>query len=254
MAIDGPKGVGKTETARRRADHAWHLDDEAQRAVVQADPTFESAPDGTLLLDEWQHYSPIWDSVRRRVDEGALTGRFLLTGSASPAPGSGTHSGAGRITSVRMRPMALHERGVETPTVSLSEMLRGEAEKVTGESVLGASDYYTAITQSGFPGIYALPPRGARRRLETYLRRIVDREMPDQGYAVRRPETLRRWLTAYAAASSQTTSYSNILDSTTSGDGHQPAKAPPSPIAISSRSCGSWILCLSLEPGSEQPL
>ncbi len=120
--------------------------------------------------------------------------------------------------------MALHERGAEDPAVSLSEMLRGKADRLSGESVLSASDYYTAITQSGFPGICTLPPQGAQRRLEAYLRRIVDKEMPDQGYAVRRPETLRRWLTAYAAASSQTASYSSILDSTTSGDGYQPAK------------------------------
>lgn len=41
---------------------------------------------------------------------------------------------------------------------------------------------------------------------------------------MRRPETLRRWLAAYAAASSTTTAYSRLLDATTGGDGTQPAK------------------------------
>lgn len=60
--------------------------------------------------------------------------------------------------------------------------------------------------------------------LDAYLQRIIDRDLPEQGYRVRRPETLRRWLSAYAAASSRTTSYSRLLAATTGGDGGQPAK------------------------------
>ncbi|WP_280953294.1 DUF4143 domain-containing protein [Acidipropionibacterium timonense] len=60
--------------------------------------------------------------------------------------------------------------------------------------------------------------------LDLYLQRVIDRDLPDQGFEVRRPEVLRRWLAAYAAASSTTTSYSKLLDATTGGDGSQPAK------------------------------
>ena len=52
----------------------------------------------------------------------------------------------------------------------------------------------------------------------------MDRDLAEQGLAVRRPETLRRWLAAYAAATSTPASYSRILDATTSGDGSQPSK------------------------------
>lgn len=41
---------------------------------------------------------------------------------------------------------------------------------------------------------------------------------------MRRPEVLRRWLAAYAAATSTTTAYSRLLDATRGGDGTQPAK------------------------------
>ena len=57
-----------------------------------------------------------------------------------------------------------------------------------------------------------------------FLQRIIDRDIPELGHSVRYPETLKRWMQAYAAASSSTASYSRILDATTAGDGVQPAK------------------------------
>ena len=224
VALDGPKGVGKTDTARRRSDVAWYLDDPAQREVARADFDLSAVDAGTLLIDEWQRLPQVWDAVRRRVDAGAPPGRFLLTGSATPAGPAGTHSGAGRILSVRMRPMGLHERGVLTPTVSFAGLLSGDAPEVEGNTSFSLRDYAEVIVGSGFPGIMVTPPRLQRGLLDAYTRRIVDRDLPEQGLQVRRPETLRRWLAAYAAASSTTTAYSRLLDATTGGDGTQPAK------------------------------
>lgn len=224
IALDGPKGVGKTATALRRASASWLLDDPSQRAVIEADPSLAGAPRGTLLIDEWQRFPQVWDSVRRQVDDGAPTGRFLLTGSATPAPEADTHTGAGRILSLRMRPMALHERGTIRPSVSLGDLIRGDKTAVAGRTPWTATDYFTAIETSGLPGIHRQPPRLIRRLLDAYLQRVIDRDLPENGFSVRRPETLRRWLTAYAAATSTSTSYSRILDATTAGDGSQPAK------------------------------
>lgn len=224
IALDGPKGVGKTGTALRRASQAWYLDDRDQRALVEADPYLTSAPDGTLLLDEWQHLPQVWDMVRRSVDAGAPPGRFLLTGSATPKPGSTTHTGAGRILSLRMRPMALFERGILEPTVSMRQLLADTQGTIVGNSHLTLSDYTREITRSGLPGFMDQAGRLRDAQLDAYLKRIIDRELSDQGFTVRRSETLRRWLTAYAAASSTTASYSRILDMTTAGDGTQPAK------------------------------
>lgn len=228
IAIDGPKGVGKTATAAERADRVWRLDNDAERAALAADPEFESAPPGTLLLDEWQRYPAIWDSVRRQVDAGAPPGRFLLTGSATPQAGLGTHSGAGRIASVRMRPMALYERGGEEPTVSLRDLLSSSQTQVSGTSTRNAQGYFEAIVSSGFPEIFPLPERRVVRRLEDYLQRVIDRDMAEQGYPVRKPETLRRWMAAYAAATSTTTAYSTMLTTATGGEGVQPARSTTS--------------------------
>ncbi len=224
VALEGPKGVGKTDTARRRCTAEWRLDDPAQREIARADFALSTAPPGPLLIDEWQQLPQVWDSVRRQVDAGAPSGRFLLTGSATPVDAAGTHSGAGRIISLRMRPMALHERGEITPTVSLADLLAGSAGRIAGASPFSVADYVRAIVQSGFPAMLATSPRTRRVMLDSYLARVVDRELPDHGFEVRRPETLRRWLAAYAAASSTTAAYSTLLDATTGGDGSQPAK------------------------------
>ncbi|MDO5677323.1 MAG: DUF4143 domain-containing protein [Propionibacteriaceae bacterium] len=227
IALDGAKGVGKTDTAIRRATATWLLDDPAQRAIAEADFRLESVPPGTLLLDEWQQVPQVWNSVRRQVDAGAPPGRFILTGSATPVDAAGTHSGAGRILSLRMRPMALHERGraEPAPAVSIGSLLEGTQGPLMGSTTFTLMDYMDAIVSSGLPGIMPVDNRRARGALlDAYLARVVDRDLPDLGFEVRRPETLRRWLGAYAAASSSTTSYSRILDATTGGDGAQPAK------------------------------
>ncbi|MGO1183590.1 MAG: ATP-binding protein [Micrococcaceae bacterium] len=225
IAIEGPKGVGKTATARRRAASVWMLDDEDQRSLLSADLSFSSHADGTTLIDEWQKLPPVWDAVRRQVDDQAPPGSFLLTGSATPASSQGTHSGAGRILSLRMRPMALYERGDVSPTVSLKALLQGEGSDVGGATEFGLADYMEAIEASGFPGITSRPEVFREDLLEAYVQRVIDRDLPDLGFTSRRPEVLRRWLAAYAAASSSTTKYSEILDATTAGDGYQPAKA-----------------------------
>lgn len=240
IALDGPKGVGKTATGQQRAQASWMLDDPTQRALLEADPSFAAAPDGTLLIDEWQRFPQIWDSVRRRVDEGTTPGRFLLTGSATPVAGVETHTGAGRILSLRMRPMALHERSIVEPTVSLGSLLGGSEPAVTGSTTATTAHYFAAIEDSGLPGIHREAPRLRRGLLDAYLRRVIDRDLPDHGVSVRRPEALRRWLAAYAAASSTTTSYSRILDATTKGDGSQPAKTTT--IAYRDHLAQLWLL------------
>ena len=69
IALDGPKGVGKTSTAEQRCATVRRLDVEAERQVVAADPSVISSDDRPLLLDEWQRVHPTWDAVRRLVDQ-----------------------------------------------------------------------------------------------------------------------------------------------------------------------------------------
>ncbi|MEZ5079228.1 MAG: DUF4143 domain-containing protein [Thermoleophilia bacterium] len=240
IALDGPKGVGKTETAERRADRSWFLDDPDHHALLAANPDFADIPAGTLLVDEWQRFPRIWDVVRRQVDRGAPPGRFLLTGSATPARDNPTHSGAGRILSMRMRPMGIHERLLQPPTVSLGALLSGTAATISGTTGVTLGGYLEAIESSGFPGIMGLPPDVRREQLDAYLLRVIDRDLPDLGFSVRRPDVLRRWLAAYAAASSTTTAYARLLAAATSGEGDRPAKTTT--IAYRDHLSALWLL------------
>jgi predicted AAA+ superfamily ATPase len=224
IAIDGLKAVGKTTTAAQRVRSALLLDDPAVRASVAADPNSILLRERPLLVDEWQQVPEVWDVVRRSVDADRAGGQFLLTGSASPRPGATAHTGAGRIGRLRMRPQTLEERGVTATTVSLADLLVGSKPPLTGESPLALADYLAHIVQSGLPGYRDLGGRALRFALDSYLRTVVDRDVPEAGLAVRRPEVMLRWLRAYAAATSTTTSYNDILNAATPGESDKPAK------------------------------
>jgi uncharacterized protein len=209
IAIDGAKAVGKTATAAQRAHTVYPLDDPGQRAIAGADLDRLLTAPVPILLDEWQNVPPVWDRVRRAVDAGAPPGSFLLTGSASPKE-MGTHSGGGRIVSLRMRPLSLAERWPDEGTVSLSALLEGDRRPVVGDTARRLSDYTEEILRSGFPGLAELTGRPLRAQLDSYLQRVVDRDFAELGYTLRNPEGLLRWMRAYAAATSGTASYEKI--------------------------------------------
>lgn len=223
ISLEGPKGAGKTATAQRRARTTFALDELAARELLAADPGRLDRSPRPVLVDEWQRHPAVWDWVRRSVDRDPGAGRFLLTGSATPVSAP-THSGAGRIVRIRMRPMTLTERGLQTPTVSLRALLSGERPPIDGDTTIDLPAYTEEILRSGFPAIRVLPPRPRRAQLDGYLARIVEHDFPGQGHLIRRPATLRAWLTAYAAATATTASYNAILDAASPSDRDKPAK------------------------------
>ena len=227
VSIEGPRAVGKTVTALRRAGTAHRLDDPVQLELVEAEPGRLISGEPPILIDEWQRAPYSWDLVRRAVDEGAEAGRFLLTGSAAPAATARapTHSGAGRIVSVRMRPLSLSERGLGEPAVSLAGLLSGTRPNLSGGTDVGLDGYTDEITRSGFPAIRTLPPRTRRAQLDGYINRIIEHDFTEQGRRVRDRRSLRAWLTAYAAATSTTASFDTIRDAATPGEPGKPAKS-----------------------------
>ncbi len=224
ISLEGAKGVGKTATATGRVRTVLALNDPRQRQVVAADPGLIGRVEPPVLLDEWQLEPTVWDQVRTLVDADPSGGRFLLTGSAGPTREARIHSGAGRIVRLVMRPLALSERGLIPPTVSLAGLLTGARPPVTGDSPIDLATYTDEILRSGFPGIRPLPPRPRRIQLDSYLARALDHDLEENGIRVRKPAALRAWLTAYAAATATTAAYNVILDAATPGDGDKPTR------------------------------
>jgi uncharacterized protein len=228
VAIEGPKAVGKTVSAMQRAVTVHRLDDEGERSIAGADPSRLLLGEKPVLIDEWQRFPESFDRVRRAVDDGAVAGSFILTGSASPTDPP-SHSGAGRIVRLRLRPMTLAERGVGSPAVSLARLLEGGRPPLNAQTSVDLEGYVDEVLASGFPGIRGLSPRLLHAQLDGYLERIVDRDFEDLGRRVRRPAALRRWMTAYAAATATTTSFEKIRDAAASARGERPSRASTQP-------------------------
>lgn len=225
VQLDGPKAVGKTETALQRVALIRRLDRSPVAAVAAADPdAFVSARD-PMLIDEFHRVPEIWDAVKRQVDAGAAPGSYVLTGSAQQGP---SHSGAGRILPIRMRPLTLPERGICKPTVSLGDLFAGHA-AIGGRCDLQLADYAAEIARSGFPALQGLSDRATQAQLDGYLSRIVDHDVEDAGLRVRRPASLMAWMRAYAAATATTTSWEKIRDAATPGSVQKPAKTTTLP-------------------------
>ena len=164
ISIEGPKAVGKTATAIRRAATVYRLDDDREHPILAADTSRLVEGERPVLIDEWQRLPASFDRVRRAVDDGAGPASFLLTGSATPT--TPTHSGAGRIVRVRLRPMTLAERSVGPPTVSLADLLGGERPPIAGRTKVGLEGYVDEILKSGFPGARDLSGRLGRAQLD----------------------------------------------------------------------------------------
>lgn len=209
VSIEGPRAVGKTATASRRARTVIRLDDPATREIMTADRAgYLRSLAPTVLVDEWQLDPPTWDVVRRLVDDDPVPGRFVLTGSANPGDAR-LHPGAARFLRLRMRPLSFAERALHPTTVSLAALWGGNHE-VGGSSDIALRRYAEEVVDSGFP---AVRPEPASVRLEViadYLERVIEHDVPELGGTHRRPEALRAWLRPYAAATSSTASLNSI--------------------------------------------
>jgi predicted AAA+ superfamily ATPase len=223
ISIEGPRAVGKTLTAERRAATVHRLDDNDELSVARADSSRLVAGERPILIDEWQRLPASFDRVRRAVDDGAEPGDFLLTGSATPTE-LPVHSGAGRIVRVRLRPMTLVERGGASATVSLAHLFDGDRPQVGGRSDIDLEGYVDEILSSGLPGIRRLPSHLREAQLDSYIDYIVERDFEELDHQVRRPATLRRWMAAYAAATATTASFEKIRDAATSDLEQTPAR------------------------------
>ncbi|MDE2662597.1 MAG: DUF4143 domain-containing protein [Gemmatimonadota bacterium] len=151
VVIEGPRACGKTTTARQIAASEARLDvEDVTRRLARLEPARVLIGDVPRLIDEWQLEPAIWNHVRRAVDDRGLPGQFILTGSAIPADDATRHTGAGRLTRLRMRPFSLFELGRSSGEVSLTSLLEG-ARAGADRSVIPLEDLAELICIGGWP-------------------------------------------------------------------------------------------------------
>lgn len=123
--IVGPKGCGKTTTAKHKAKSFIELQDEDRRdeylLVANTTPSKLLVGDKPRLIDEWQDAPKIWGAVRKSVDDEQKTGLYILTGSTSQTVHT-PHTGTLRISELVMYPMSLFESGESNGEVSLIDL------------------------------------------------------------------------------------------------------------------------------------
>lgn len=219
VLIEGVKACGKTETARQKAASEVLLDRDPEaeyRALF--DPSLILPGDTPRLLDEWQRVEPLWDAVRREVDDRPKRGQFILAGSSTPADDIKRHSGAGRIGRIRMRTMTLTEKQATTPSISMADLFEGATTEPTN-SPLTVQDYLHHIAVGGWPALIGGDTETAQDFLDSYLDNIAETDIKEVSGGTRNPRLVRRFLHAYAQMTSQTANFATIMKRAKDEDG-----------------------------------
>ena len=178
--IEGAKYIGKTWTAENQSASGFYLADPAgnyrNRQYAEMDPSLVLPGEKPRLFDEWQDVPSIWDAVRFEVDRTSLCGQYILTGSATPNWKKISHSGAGRIATLRMRPMSLYEAGLSSGEVSLEKLCRGDIPNklLDGVSLENIIDY---ILRGGWPGNMGKSLEEAVLLPQDYIKTVLNKDM-----------------------------------------------------------------------------
>ena len=155
VEIAGTMWSGKTRTSLEHGKSECNLDDSETRMLAELSPEAVLQGDNPRVVDEWQLVPALWDSVRRQIDAaGTERGLYILTGSSRPSKGETAHSGAGRISRLRMWPMTLQESGDSTGEISLSDLFDGKFK--TAQSSTSPADIARLVCRGGWPGALCL--------------------------------------------------------------------------------------------------
>lgn len=182
VLVVGPKWCGKTTTSEQHSCSVNYISDpmNLNKNMILAEININSLLEGDKpkLLDEWQIIPQLWDAVRFAVDHSKGVGQFILTGSAVPMDDEEQkkihHTGTGRITTLRMRPMSLWESGDSNGAVSLQYLFDNPGSMILGESTSSIEDVAFLICRGGWPIATTLGKEYALETAFSYYKAVAD--------------------------------------------------------------------------------
>ena len=214
VLVAGPKFCGKTTTCMKYQKSFVKLNTKQAIAMARMNPGGVLDGETPRLIDEWQKAPDIWNQVKDDLDFHYEFGKYILTGSSTPADKTEVHhSGAGRITPVRMRPMSLWESKESKGTVSLSELFKG------GKPIpwdlnpdFSLSDVAHLICRGGWPISVLAPKEIAIEITKNYYNGLfVFEDCENERFRNKNPEIMKMIVRSYARHISTEAAVSTII-------------------------------------------
>ena len=203
VVIEGAKWCGKTTTAEQAAASVMYMDEEGKTDanILLARTAPERILSGEMprLIDEWQLAPSLWDSIRFRADRLPQPGGYILTGSSVPPKSDEIrHSGAGRFSWIRMRPMSLWESGDSSGEVSLAGLFAGNFPNGAPSAAQRLDEMAFLACRGGWPYVSELKTGVALNVAFSYINAIVKSDISRVDGVSRDEARARRLMRSYA--------------------------------------------------------
>jgi hypothetical protein len=214
IVVAGPKFCGKTTTCMLYQKSFVKLNTKQAIAMARMNPKAMLDGDTPRLIDEWQKAPDIWNQVKDDLDFNYEFGKYILTGSSTPADKTEVHhSGAGRITPVRMRPMSLWESKESSGEVSLQTLFDGGKDfpwNLNQDFTLKKVAHL--ICRGGWPVSVSAPEDIAIEITKNYWNSLfVFEDCENERFRNKKPEVLKMIVRSYARHISTEAAVSTIM-------------------------------------------
>lgn len=214
VVVAGPKFCGKTTTCMLYQKSFVKLNTKQTITMARMNPKWALEGEKPRLIDEWQKAPDLWNQIKDDLDFDYQFGKFILTGSSTPADKTEVHhSGAGRIAPVKMRPMSLWESQESKGTVSLIELFDEKRDYPWDlNSEISLEDIAFLICRGGWPISVRAPKDIAVEITKNYYNGLfVFEDCENERFRNKKPEVLKMILKSYARHISTEAAISTII-------------------------------------------
>ena len=214
VVVAGPKFCGKTTTCMLYQKSFVKLNNKQAIAMARLNPKAMLKGEIPRLIDEWQKAPDIWNQVKDDLDFNYEFGKYILTGSSTPADKTEVHhSGAGRIAPVMMRPMSLWESKDSKGGVSLEDLFNGgEAFTWDTNQDFSLDDVAFLLCRGGWPISVLAPKDIAIEITKNYWNGLfVFEDQENERFRNKKPEVLKMIIRSYARHISTEAAISTII-------------------------------------------